>query len=54
MDIDFNNDGTKLFLTNVNGKVFPFDLKIPYSFAFGSWNIYITTGSEVDLGEKEN
>ena len=32
LDIDFNNDGTKLFLTNVNGKVFPFDLKIQYSF----------------------
>ena len=49
MDIDFNNDGTKLFLTNVNGKVFPFDLKIPYSFAFGS-GMSFTTGSEVDLG----
>ena len=28
-DIDFNNDGTKLFLSNHNGKVYPFDLKIP-------------------------
>ena len=49
IDIDFNNDGTKLFLTAQSGKVFPFDLKIPYSFAFGS-GMSFTTGSEVDLG----
>ena len=48
-DIDFNNNGTKLFLTNTNGKVYPFDLKIPYSFAFGS-GMSFTTDSEVDLG----
>ena len=49
IDIDFNNDGTKLFLTAQSGKVFPFDLKIPYSFAFGS-GMSFTTDSEVDLG----
>ncbi len=48
-DIDFNNDGTKLFLTGQSGKVFPFDLIIPYSFAFGS-GMSFTTGSEVSLG----
>ena len=48
-DIDFNNDGTKLFLTAQSGKVFPFDLIIPYSFAFGS-GMSFTTGSEVSLG----
>ena len=49
IDIDFNNDGTKLFLTAQSGKVFPFDLPIPYSFAFGS-GMSFTSGSEVDLG----
>ena len=48
LDIDFNNDGTKLFLTALTGEVFPFDLQIPYSFAFNS-GMSFTADSEVDL-----
>ena len=51
LDIDFNNNGTKLFLTAVTGEVFPFDLKIPYSFANGS-GMSFTADSEVDLGAR--
>ena len=50
-DIDWNLDGTKLFLSNHFGKVFTFDLEIPYSFAHGS-GMSFTTDSEVDLGNK--
>ena len=50
-DIDWNLDGTKLFLSNNSGKVFTFDLEIPYSFAHGS-GMSFTTDSEVDLGNK--
>ena len=51
LDIDFNNDGTKLFLTALTGEVFPFDLQIPYSFANGS-GMSFTADSEVDLGAR--
>ena len=51
LDIDFNNDGTKLFLTALTGEVFPFDLQIPYSFAFNS-GMSFTADSEVDLGAR--
>ena len=50
-DIDWNLDGTKLFLSNNSGVVYPFDLQIPYSFAFGS-GMSFTTDSEVDLGTR--
>ena len=46
-DIDFNKDGTKMYIVVHNGKVYQFSLGAPYDFS----NITYDTGSGEDFGD---